>query len=165
MSSDWRKLKNEYGSNSFLIVEKKVVIRFHPLLWHYGSEWKKKHRKIAIQSFAVSRAREWANWVSAVEGASKASVLEQGDEWAVWVNERTDERVIQYFSLDSWLFWPTVYWEIRCSRITAYSPFFFSLFQSQQRFWKSSAVLLTRGVLLLVWLVRFFSIFFPWWYR
>ena len=29
-------------------------------------------------------------------------------EWAVRANERTDERVAQYFSLYSWSFWPTV---------------------------------------------------------
>ena len=28
-----------------------------------------------------------------------------------WANEQTDERVAQYFSLYSWLFWPTVNWD------------------------------------------------------
>ena len=40
--------------------------------------------------------------MSAAERASKASSVEQA-------NERTDERVTQYFSPYSWLFWPTVY--------------------------------------------------------
>ena len=49
------------------------------------SLWSKKEKntdKIAIQSFTVPRARDWA----------------------VRANERTDERVAQYFSLYSWLF-------------------------------------------------------------
>ena len=39
--------------------------------------------------------------VSATKRASEASCLKQE-------NERTDERVAQYFSLYFWLFWPTV---------------------------------------------------------
>ena len=46
--------------------------------------------------------------MSAAEGASEASSPEQANELAVRANERTDERVAQYFSLYSWLFWPTV---------------------------------------------------------
>ena len=42
--------------------------------------------------------------MSAAEGASEASSLEQANEWAVRANERTDERVAQYYSLYSWLF-------------------------------------------------------------
>ena len=46
--------------------------------------------------------------MSAAEGASEASSLEQAYKWAVWANERTDERVAHYFILYSWLFWPTL---------------------------------------------------------
>ena len=42
--------------------------------------------------------------MSAAERASEASSVEQTQEWAVWANERTDERVVQYFSLYFWLF-------------------------------------------------------------
>ena len=45
--------------------------------------------------------------VSAVECASGA---EQANERVVRANERTDEQVAHYFSLYSWLFWPTVQW-------------------------------------------------------
>ena len=43
--------------------------------------------------------------MSAAEGASEASSPEQANEWAVRANDRTDERVAQYFSLYFWLFW------------------------------------------------------------
>ena len=52
--------------------------------------------------------------VSAAERASEASSAEQVNDWAVQANERTDERVAQYYNLYSWLFWPTVH-----SRIVA----------------------------------------------
>ena len=67
-------------------------------------ENRKNTDKIAIQSFTVPRAREWAKRASAAEGASEASSPEQVNKWAVQANERTDERVAQYFSLYSWLF-------------------------------------------------------------
>ena len=60
------------------------------------------------QKFNFPQAREWAKWASAVEGASEASSPEQAKEWAVRANERTDERVAEYFSLFSWLYWPTM---------------------------------------------------------
>ena len=41
--------------------------------------------------------------MSAVECAGEANEL------AVQANKQTDGRVAQYFSLDSWLFWPTVH--------------------------------------------------------
>ena len=51
--------------------------------------------------------------MSAAEGASEASSPEQA-------NERTYERVAQYFSLYSWLFWPTVPgWLGRAGEVTA----------------------------------------------
>ena len=37
--------------------------------------------------------------MSAAERASEASIAEQANEWAVRANERTDERVAQYFSM------------------------------------------------------------------
>ena len=37
----------------------------------------------------------------------------RANEWAVQANERMDERVAQYFSLYSWLFWPTVHFLFR----------------------------------------------------
>ena len=33
------------------------------------------------------------------------------NKWAVRANKRMDERVAQYFSLYSWLFWTIVHWE------------------------------------------------------
>ena len=47
--------------------------------------------------------------VSAAERASEASRAEWTNEWAVWENEQTDERVAQYSDLYSWLLWPTVH--------------------------------------------------------
>ena len=55
-------------------------------------------------SEGVSEVSERASeQVSAAEGASEASSPEQANEWAVRVNEQTDERVAQYYSLYSWL--------------------------------------------------------------
>ena len=45
-----------------------------------------------------------------MEGASEASSLEQANESAVRANERTDERVAQYYSLYSWLLSTIVKW-------------------------------------------------------
>ena len=42
--------------------------------------------------------------MSAAEGASEASSPEQANEKALRANDRTDERVAQYFSLYFWLF-------------------------------------------------------------
>ena len=56
-----------------------------------------------------SERSEWASeQVSAAKGANEASSLKQANEWALQANKRTDEWVAQYFSLYSWLFWPTV---------------------------------------------------------
>ena len=38
---------------------------------------------------------------------SKASRVEQANEWAVRTNERTNKQVAQYLRLDSWFFWTT----------------------------------------------------------
>ena len=60
---------------------------------------RKNTEKIAIKSFTVPRTREWVN--------------ERANERAKWIVrskrtsercERTEERVAQYFCLDSWLF-------------------------------------------------------------
>ena len=56
--------------------------------------------------------------VSAAERGSEASSAEQANEWAVRANERTDERMTQYCSLDSWLFWPTVCWRFQGWRVS-----------------------------------------------
>ena len=65
--------------------------------------WSKTEKKTQ-KKFTVSRAREW------VKCASKVSRAEQAKEWAVQRNEQMDERVAQYFRLDSWLFWTIVHW-------------------------------------------------------
>ena len=56
-------------------------------------------------SVVSEQASEWA---SAAVHASKASSVEQVNEWAVWANKRTDEWVTQFCRLDSWLFCPSV---------------------------------------------------------
>ena len=46
--------------------------------------------------------------VSVAERVNEVSIAEQENEWVVWTNERTDERVAQYSNLYSWSYWPTV---------------------------------------------------------
>ena len=46
--------------------------------------------------------------MSAAECGSEASRVEQANEWAVWANKRTDERLAQYLHLGFWWIWPTV---------------------------------------------------------
>ena len=48
-----------------------------------------------------------SKWLRAAE---RVSSLEQTNKWAAQANERTEERVAQYFNLDSWLFWTVVHW-------------------------------------------------------
>ena len=72
-----------YPKPATILVVQRVNLQFWVKLETLWSKMKKKNTdKIAIQSFTVPRAREWAN------------------KW-------TDERVAQYFSLYSWLFWTT----------------------------------------------------------
>ena len=68
----------------------------------------KKHRQNShpIIHFPTSEGvSEVSERVSVAEGASEASSPEQASKGAT---EGTDKRVAQYFSLYSWLFWPTV---------------------------------------------------------
>ena len=46
--------------------------------------------------------------MSAAEYASKASSVEQANEWVMRANERTDKQMAQYLHLNSWLIWTTV---------------------------------------------------------
>ena len=77
---------------------------------HYGT--KPGHFETSKIHFptseGVSEVSEWTSERSG--GRERISSPEQANEWAVGENEQTDERVAQYFSLDSWLFWPTVQW-------------------------------------------------------
>ena len=71
---------------------------------------RKKHRQnshLIIHCFTIEAfegVSEVSERASAVEVASEASSPKYANEWAVQVNERTDERVTQYCSLYFWLF-------------------------------------------------------------
>ena len=79
------------------------------LLWT-AALWARIERNNITSHFP--QAREWvkgaSEQMSAAECASEASSVEQANEWAARVNERTDKRVAQFSNLYSWLFWPTV---------------------------------------------------------
>ena len=79
---------------------------------------RKKHR---INSHLIIHCptSKGVSKVSAAERASEASRVEQVNKWAVRANERRDKRVAQYFSLCSWLFWPTVPWRKTLSNLAA----------------------------------------------
>ena len=51
--------------------------------------------------------------VSAGKCASKVSSAERTIKWALQSKERTDERVVQYLPLYSWLFWTIVYFIVK----------------------------------------------------
>ena len=52
--------------------------------------------------------------VSAVERLSETSNAGQANKRAVQANKRSDERVAQYSSLDSWIFWTIVFRTVLC---------------------------------------------------
>ena len=79
---------------------KKHRINGHPIIHFPTSE-------------GVSKVSEW---VSAAEGASKASGPEQANEWAVQAKDRTDERVAQNLHLCSFLFSTTVTCRQKCQQ-------------------------------------------------
>ena len=84
--------------------------------WCQNNEWKwggVVEGKFTIHDalwFRTASTDTMSEWMSAAGGESEASRGEQANEWAVRANERMDEQVAQYFSLYSWLFWPTVWW-------------------------------------------------------
>ena len=61
------------------------------------------------QEWGSERSKRAIERVSAAQGASKGRSPDQANEWAVWANERTDERVAQFLCPNSWLFCPNVW--------------------------------------------------------
>ena len=70
----------------------------HSSTFHYGPKQKKKTDRIAILSFTVPRAMEWAKWenkqTSERSGArERSNSAEQANEWVVRASERGNGQV------------------------------------------------------------------------
>ena len=89
----------------------KIAFEFEssPIAWNTLVQNSRNMEQKSHFTASMGEVSDWASIrVSSAELVSETSSVEQANKWAVWANERMDERVAQYLHLDFWLFWPIV---------------------------------------------------------